>query len=491
MPTDGLSGLLIGHDWFCSDEFSSSPSANILASHQLSDTGTLVQDELSISEEFLNFKNVILEQSFHGKKVSSSKIAGPNAPLFSTCSDPASKFSALQAVKHWISTGDSKKTSHLFQSTTGVPPKAGKTANVGGDKDACGNVNPPGGQWLFKELSGTKKLTSNAKKGLGGFERHYNSCTQTNVAVIGIGPLGYDIVKDLAISKEFAKDDNQRQAKKLYSVESHPSKLGWDFRDPKAPSWTNLIEVIPRFDRIEDNKVYLTDGRVIDNINVLYFSTGYLYSLTFCNQEDKPWRDHPIIKNLNFDQSGSDNSNFAGGYRVHNLDKDQIFYYPNPSFGLLVLNSQVVPFPLADYQARAIAARWSGPKEFDVENGLLNKIGEGGEKTEAKAPKKKGKEVGLKLIERIKYKQTGKDKDFYPTTLTSFEPEAVDGIVPPSGPGTQSTISPSDFRTKTSILTSLIKLKPLIKVYHDCNKHCQSQYIEELYSYCFIICCFD
>ncbi|KAI8451282.1 hypothetical protein BY996DRAFT_8688555 [Phakopsora pachyrhizi] len=150
---------------------------------------------LDLSQRFGDF--------FHGKKVSSSKIAGPNAPLFSTCSDPASKFSALQAVKHWISTGitakklilgipshsyaytlksnkltetkfsgDSKKTSHLFQSTTGVPPKAGKTADVGGDKDACGNANPPGGQWLFKELSGTKKLTSNAKKGLGGFERH-------------------------------------------------------------------------------------------------------------------------------------------------------------------------------------------------------------------------------------------------------------------------------------------------------------------------------
>ncbi|CAH7668766.1 hypothetical protein PPACK8108_LOCUS3316 [Phakopsora pachyrhizi] len=195
MPTDGLSGLLIGHDWFCSDEFSSSPSANILASHQLSDLelwSKMVKEplkdyvldlsqrfELSISEEFLNFKNVVLEQSFQGKKVSSSKIAGPNAPLFSTCSDPASKFSASQAIKCWISTGDSKKTSHLFQSTTGVPLKAGKTANVGGDKDACGNVIPPGGQWLFKELSGTKKLTSNAKKGLGGFERHYNSCTQT------------------------------------------------------------------------------------------------------------------------------------------------------------------------------------------------------------------------------------------------------------------------------------------------------------------------
>ncbi|KAI8445250.1 hypothetical protein BY996DRAFT_6424404 [Phakopsora pachyrhizi] len=145
---------------------------------------------LDLSQRFGDF--------FHGKKVSSSKIAGPNAPLFSTCSDPASKFSALQAVKHWISTGitakklilgipshsyaytlksnkltetkfsgDSKKTSHLFQSTTGVPPKAGKTANVGGDKDACGNVDPPSGQWLFKELSGTKKLTSDAKKGLG------------------------------------------------------------------------------------------------------------------------------------------------------------------------------------------------------------------------------------------------------------------------------------------------------------------------------------
>ncbi|CAH7682330.1 hypothetical protein PPACK8108_LOCUS15185 [Phakopsora pachyrhizi] len=55
----------------------------------------------------------------------------------------------------------------------------GKTADVGGDKDACGNFNPPGGPWLYKELSGTKKPTSNAKKSLGGFERHYNSCTQT------------------------------------------------------------------------------------------------------------------------------------------------------------------------------------------------------------------------------------------------------------------------------------------------------------------------
>ncbi|CAH7682206.1 hypothetical protein PPACK8108_LOCUS14976, partial [Phakopsora pachyrhizi] len=192
------------------------------------------------------------------------------------------------------------------------------------------------------------------------------------VAVIGIGPLGYDIVKDLAISKEFAKDDNQRQAKKLYSVASHPSKLGWDFRDPKAPSWTKLIEVF--------------QGLI--------------------------------------------------GLRIIRL---------------------IIRLELLQQGGQA-------PKEFDVENGLLDKIGEGGEKTETKAPKKKGKEVGLKLIERIKYKQTGKDKDFYPTTLTSFEPEAVDGIVPPSGPGTQSTISPSDFRTKTSILTSLIKLKPLIKL---------------------------
>ncbi|KAI8452891.1 hypothetical protein BY996DRAFT_8687592 [Phakopsora pachyrhizi] len=136
MPTDGLSGLLIGHDWYCSDEFSSSASANILASHQLSDTGALVQDGYAYT-------------------LKSNKLT-------------ETKFS-----------GDSKKTSHLFQSTTGAPPKAGKTADVGGDKDACGNFNPPGGPWLYKELSGTKKPTSNAKKSLGGFERHYNSCTQT------------------------------------------------------------------------------------------------------------------------------------------------------------------------------------------------------------------------------------------------------------------------------------------------------------------------
>ncbi|CAH7685406.1 hypothetical protein PPACK8108_LOCUS19921 [Phakopsora pachyrhizi] len=69
---------------------------------------------------------------------------------------------------------------------------------------------------------------------------------------------------------------------------------------------------------------------------------------------------------------------------------------------------------------RTISANVGFPRENETANVLIKKKSTNilsaksiltGEKTEAKAPKKKGKEVGLKLIERIKCKQTGKDED--------------------------------------------------------------------------------
>lgn len=235
---------------------------------------------------------------------------------------------------------------------------------------------------------------------------------QKTVAVIGIGSSGYDILRELAILREHDNEGSAGQhKKKLYSVASHPCQLGWDFNDPSAPSWTKLITSVPRFERIEQDKIYLVDGTILEDVDLLCFATGYLYSFPFCRSDDRPWKDHPLTKTLSpssLSQSNhpaphqTSNHKLIGGVRVHHLDQTQTFYYPDPSFAFLVLNTQVVPFPLAEYQARAIAARWSGrknfeifpmeneeeesravhelppPSEFEVENRLLDQIGEGG-----------------------------------------------------------------------------------------------------------------
>ncbi|KAI8442764.1 hypothetical protein BY996DRAFT_6428852 [Phakopsora pachyrhizi] len=71
-------------------------------------------------------------------------------------------------------------------------------------------------------------------------------------------------------------------------------------------------------------------------------------------------------------------------------------------------------------QHLTISANVGLPRENETANILIKKKSTNilsaksiltGEKTEAKSPKKKGKEVGLKLIKRIKCKQTGKDED--------------------------------------------------------------------------------
>lgn len=139
-----------------------------------------------------------------------SKLAGPNAPLSEACSEPNFRYSAAQAIRQWISTGTPAHklllglpaygygyttlsnnlsattlsgkpnlTSLFFQPTDSVVPPAGQTADPGGEKDACGNKTVAGGQWLFKELSQTGKLSTDGHSGLGGYQRHYDNCTHT------------------------------------------------------------------------------------------------------------------------------------------------------------------------------------------------------------------------------------------------------------------------------------------------------------------------
>ncbi|KAI8443337.1 hypothetical protein BY996DRAFT_8271625, partial [Phakopsora pachyrhizi] len=87
----------------------------------------------------------------------------------------------------------------------------------------------------------------------------------------------------------------------------------------------------------------------------------------------------------------------------------------------LFRNSQLVPSVSHKAVVKKRSTAWrtistsvGSPRESETANVLIKKKSTNilsGEKTEVKAPKKKGKEVGLKLIERIKSKQTGQEED--------------------------------------------------------------------------------
>lgn len=125
---------------------------------------------------------------------SGNQIAGPNSPLYHSCSASGHQSSVSSAVEAWLKTGFNPKkillgvpaygygytlvadalepsasangSSILFQKASPIP-QGGKLAGEGG------------GQWLFHELHGEDLLTKNSMKGLSGYQRFYDNCTHT------------------------------------------------------------------------------------------------------------------------------------------------------------------------------------------------------------------------------------------------------------------------------------------------------------------------
>ncbi|PLW32581.1 hypothetical protein PCANC_17265 [Puccinia coronata f. sp. avenae] len=168
------------------------------------------QNYLSDVSEFAKVLNFFTIMAYDVYGSSFSKLAGPNSPLYSTCSEPTKRYSVAQTIKQWTSTGIPSRqlllgipsygyaytllsskitpshlsgqpgvTSLLFQPHADTVPESGKTAGQAGGTDACGNPNVAGGQWLFKELSETGKLSNDQQKGLNGYRRIYDNCTHT------------------------------------------------------------------------------------------------------------------------------------------------------------------------------------------------------------------------------------------------------------------------------------------------------------------------
>lgn len=189
-----------------------------------------------------------------------------------------------------------------------------------------------------------------------------------------------------------------------------PPGLDFDPRDPTSPAWARRIRVVPRIDHIDPpdegggrstGKIYFSDGRCLEDVDVIIFATGYHYDFPFLDQTKPPFDKRPLIPRPpprtamvedgipdgHFAQettSGYKNAvspravaqlreyidKYQGGRPFHrrwptvpalqNMDEWQLFYRYDESLAFLGMPLRIVPFPLTQVQSRYLAQYWAG-----------------------------------------------------------------------------------------------------------------------------------
>ena len=102
---------------------------------------------------------------------------------------------------------------------------------------------------------------------------------------------------------------------------------------------------------LKDRAVRFVDGRIEKNIDAVIYCTGYLYSYPFLKTLDPP-----VV---------------TTGQRVRGLYK-QLFNIVHPTLAFTALPQKIIPFPLSEGQAAAIAKVWSGKLELPAKEDMYS-----------------------------------------------------------------------------------------------------------------------
>ncbi|KAL0080091.1 hypothetical protein J3Q64DRAFT_1752643 [Phycomyces blakesleeanus] len=166
--------------------------------------------------------------------------------------------------------------------------------------------------------------------------REPNEFKDKTILVIGGGPSALDIVRESSAT-----------AKKIYHAVRTENKLSARALENQAP---NCHRVTPPKRFIAEtggrSKVECVDGKLLEDIDVVVFATGYLYSFPFL-----PFEKNNLI---------------IDGQKVLHLYRF-LFYIPNPTLAFIGLPIKVVPLPLSQSQAVVIARVWSGKARLPSE----------------------------------------------------------------------------------------------------------------------------
>ncbi|GAA6063282.1 hypothetical protein JCM10212_004664 [Sporobolomyces blumeae] len=191
--------------------------------------------------------------------------------------------------------------------------------------------------------------------------RNSKAFEDKTVLVVGNSASGYDITRELAMSihSRRTSDPLAPHLPRVYQSARSPSNLGIPFDAPDAPDWAKEIDVVKPIHKVEGRSITLEDGRKVDDIDVIIFATGYYFSFPFLRSTDSPWSAHPVVRppptpteSSSPPSQSQSTSPVDGGLRLHHLDDRMLFYLPDPTVAFLCLPYLVIPFPLAQLQAR-------------------------------------------------------------------------------------------------------------------------------------------
>ncbi|KAK6465537.1 hypothetical protein DFJ63DRAFT_332958 [Scheffersomyces coipomensis] len=109
------------------------------------------------------------------------------------------------------------------------------------------------------------------------------------------------------------------------------------------------IGLVEEYNYDSNRSVKTVDNQIIENIDVVIFCTGYLYSIPFL-------KSYPDL--------------ITDGNQIHQVYK-QTFYIPDPSLSLPGLSKNVIPMPIAESEgaiiARYYSGRWKLPSQEDMQ----------------------------------------------------------------------------------------------------------------------------
>lgn len=199
-----------------------------------------------------------------------------------------------------------------------------------------------------------------------------------DVLVVGCGTSGIDMARDL-----------EEHVSKVYMVgrkpetgpDAYKSLRNWQRR--LLPKNGELVDEIKRFippapgAPIEEGQIELVDGRIITNISLIIFATGYQYSYPFFPQFHRdPALGAPTPEEKK-------NLLITDGASVLNLYRD-IFYIPDPTLAFLGLSVNTSAFSFFEYQAQSIVRVLAGtarlpstPEQWKFYNTLVARTGDG------------------------------------------------------------------------------------------------------------------
>ncbi|GAA5848573.1 hypothetical protein JCM8547_004556 [Rhodosporidiobolus lusitaniae] len=265
------------------------------------------------------------------------------------------------------------------------------------------------------------------------------------VLVIGNSASGYDITRELAASIWQRRHDGQTNLPKIYQAARSPPALGIPFDSPDAPEYGKEVGLFPPIKKVEGRRIEFENRKSVDDVDSIIFATGYFFSFPFLHPTDAPFSSHPLTyapplpnpapafkQTIATEHPPRGAPSRYGGLRVHNLDDRMTFYLPDPTLCFLGLPYLVIPFPLAQLQARLSslhfasspllpapltfapdpsasgpegeedgapetrkAVVWGHPKQYDMHDRWLRECGDVDENGEERERKEEGEKGGL------------------------------------------------------------------------------------------------